>query len=120
MGTSGWRCGIDSLLRPYSRGEPGRVSAGTGGGEEFVLLLARTDGMAATLLSSRLRAALISKPLRVGDKTLVLSFSAGVVEVCQGQRDTSAILMRADKALYDAKRTGRGKRSRRLIIYKSA
>ncbi|MEG7507008.1 diguanylate cyclase domain-containing protein, partial [Enterobacter hormaechei] len=45
----------------------------------------------------------------VGDKTLVLSFSAGVVEVCQGQRDTSAILMRADKALYDAKRTGRGK-----------
>nr|WP_265340892.1 diguanylate cyclase [Enterobacter hormaechei] len=52
---------------------------------------------------------MISKPLRVGDKTLVLSFSAGVVEVCQGQRDTSAILMRADKALYDAKRTGRGK-----------
>ncbi|MDU6452492.1 MAG: GGDEF domain-containing protein, partial [Enterobacter hormaechei] len=88
---------------------PAGSALGRVGGEEFVLLLARTDGMAATLLSSRLRAALISKPLRVGDKTLVLSFSAGVVEVCQGQRDTSAILMRADKALYDDKRTGRGK-----------
>ena len=88
---------------------PAGSALGRVGGEEFVLLLARTDGMAATLLSSRLRAALISKPLRVGDKTLVISFSAGVVEVCQGQRDTSAILMRADKALYDAKRTGRGK-----------
>lgn len=88
---------------------PAGSALGRVGGEEFVLLLAHTDGMAATLLSSRLRAALISKPLRVGDKTLVLSFSAGVVEVCQGQRDTSAILMRADKALYDAKRTGRGK-----------
>ncbi|MEM0706695.1 hypothetical protein AAGT82_20060 [Enterobacter quasihormaechei] len=32
-----------------------------------------------------------------------------MAEVCQGQRDTSAILMRADKALYDARRTGRGK-----------
>ena len=88
---------------------PAGSALGRVGGEEFVLLLAHTDGIAATLLSSRLRAALISKPLRVGDKTLVLSFSAGVVEVCQGQRDTSAILMRADKALYDAKRTGRGK-----------
>lgn len=32
-----------------------------------------------------------------------------MAEVCQGQRDTSAILMRADKALYDARRTGREK-----------
>lgn len=79
------------------------------GGEEFLLLLARTDGNAAMLLSARLRSVLSTKPLRVGDKKLVLSFSAGVVEVCQPQRDTSALLMRADKALYDAKRMGRGK-----------
>lgn len=79
------------------------------GGEEFLLLLARTDGNAAMLLSARLRSVLSRKPLRVGDKKLVLSFSAGVVEVCQAQRDTSALLMRADKALYDAKRMGRGK-----------
>lgn len=39
----------------------------------------------------------------------MLSFSAGVVEVSHGQRDTSTLLTRADKALYDAKRSGRGK-----------
>jgi PleD family two-component response regulator len=32
-----------------------------------------------------------------------------VVEVGRGQRDTSSLLTRADKALYDAKRSGRGK-----------
>ncbi|MGT8873926.1 GGDEF domain-containing protein [Enterobacter cancerogenus] len=79
------------------------------GGEEFLLLLARGNGEAATLLSARLRTMLSSKPLQVGNKSLVLSFSAGVVEVCLGQRDSSALLTRADKALYDAKRTGRGK-----------
>ena len=79
------------------------------GGEEFLLLLAGGNGEAATRLSARLRTMLSSKPLQVGNKSLVLSFSAGVVEVCLGQRDSSALLTRADKALYDAKRTGRGK-----------
>nr|WP_225903583.1 sensor domain-containing diguanylate cyclase [Enterobacter oligotrophicus] len=88
---------------------PTGSALGRVGGEEFLLLLARADGTAATLLSARLRAALITKPLLVGDKRLALSFSAGVVEVCQGQRDTSGVLTRADKALYDAKRAGRGK-----------
>jgi len=32
-----------------------------------------------------------------------------VVEVCHGQHDTSSLLTRADKALYAAKRSGRGK-----------
>lgn len=77
------------------------------GGEEFLLLLAGGNGEAATRLSARLRTMLSSKPLQVGNKSLVLSFSAG--EVCLGQRDSSALLTRADKALYDAKRTGRGK-----------
>lgn len=88
---------------------PAGSALGRVGGEEFLLLLAQADGEAAMRLSARLRTALITKPLRVGDKTVVLSFSAGVVEVCQGHRDTSALLTRADKALYDAKRTGRGK-----------
>lgn len=79
------------------------------GGEEFLLLLEGTDSDAAMLLSARLRTTLSTIPLLVGDKTLILSFSAGLVEVCHGQRDTSALLTRADKALYDAKRTGRGK-----------
>ncbi|HHA2340203.1 TPA: diguanylate cyclase [Enterobacter ludwigii] len=88
---------------------PEDAALGRVGGEEFLLLLARTDGNAGALFSARLRTALKTNPLVVGEKKLVLSFSAGAVEVCQGQRDTSGLLMRADKALYDAKRTGRGK-----------
>lgn len=88
---------------------PKGSALGRVGGEEFLLLLAHADGEAATQLSASLRTALIARPLVVGDKTLTLSFSAGVVEVRQGQRDTSALLTRADNALYDAKRTGRGK-----------
>ncbi|WP_368543865.1 diguanylate cyclase [Enterobacter soli] len=88
---------------------PEHAALGRVGGEEFLLLLARADGEAATRLATRLRQALKAKPLVVGDKKLELAFSAGAVEVCRGQRDTSALLTRADKALYDAKRTGRGK-----------
>lgn len=87
-----------------------RLSAlGRVGGEEFLLLLTQADSQAAMALSTLLRSSLLDRPMWVEDKSLVLSFSAGVVEVCHGQRDTSSLLTRADKALYDAKRSGRGK-----------
>lgn len=87
-----------------------RLSAlGRVGGEEFLLLLTQADSQAAMALSTMLRSSLFDRPLRVEDKSLVLSFSAGVVEVRHGQHDTSSLLTRADKALYDAKRSGRGK-----------
>lgn len=87
-----------------------RLSAlGRVGGEDFLLLLTQADSQAAMALSTMLRSSLFDRPLRVEDKSLVLSFSAGVVEVRHGQRDTSSLLTRADKALYDAKRSGRGK-----------
>lgn len=88
---------------------PTHASLGRVGGEEFLLLLSETDCDAAMALSSNLRAILLERPMLVGDKSLILSFSAGVVEVGCGHRDTSSLLTRADKALYDAKRSGRGK-----------
>ncbi|RXW27529.1 MULTISPECIES: sensor domain-containing diguanylate cyclase [Enterobacter] len=88
---------------------PSDSALGRVGGEEFLLLLAQTHCHDAAQLSARLHTTLKTKPLRVGEKKLELSFSAGVVEVCGDQFDTSALLTRADKALYDAKRTGRGK-----------
>ena len=87
----------------------GRSFLGRVGGEEFLLLLTQADSQAAMALSTTLRTSLFDRPLLVEDKALVLSFSAGVVEVCHGQHDTSSLLTRADKALYAAKRSGRGK-----------
>ncbi|MDR9892513.1 sensor domain-containing diguanylate cyclase [Pseudenterobacter timonensis] len=86
---------------------PPHAALGRVGGEEF-LLLAQGDSKTAVVLCETLRASLLARPLLVGDNALVLSFSSGVV-VGRGQRDSSALLMRADKALYDAKRAGRGK-----------
>jgi diguanylate cyclase (GGDEF)-like protein len=79
------------------------------GGEEFLLLLPKTRSDTAVQLSTRLRQALTVTPLNVGTRMLTLSFSAGVVEVSGEPHDTSSLLISADKALYDAKRAGRGK-----------
>lgn len=88
---------------------PSRAALGRVGGEEFLLLLPKTHSDAAVQLSTVLRQALSLTPLKVGSRTLTLSFSAGVVEVSGNPRDTSSLLISADKALYDAKRGGRGK-----------
>jgi diguanylate cyclase (GGDEF)-like protein/PAS domain S-box-containing protein len=88
---------------------PPGSALGRVGGEEFLLLLPKTRSDAAVRLSTRLRRALSITPLNVGSRRLTLSFSAGVVEVSDKQHDTSSLLISADKALYDAKRAGRGK-----------
>lgn len=88
---------------------PADSALGRIGGEEFLLIMPHADSEAAIALSMKLRVSLRTLPLCIGDKSLALSFSAGVVEVRGDQHDTSALLTQADKALYDAKRAGRGK-----------
>lgn len=88
---------------------PASSSLGRVGGEEFLLLLPGATSAAALTLCTALREALRTSPLQIGDKALILAFSAGVVDVRFGQRDVSLLLTQADRALYDAKRTGRGK-----------
>lgn len=79
------------------------------GGEEFLILLPRTDDQSALLFSQKLRLALTEKPLFNNGEKITLSFSGGVVFVTGGVSDTSVLLTLADNALYDAKRTGRSK-----------
>lgn len=79
------------------------------GGEEFLILMPRTDSLAALHFSQKIRLALTEKPLYNGGEKITLSFSAGVVSVTGGESDTSVLLTLADNALYNAKRTGRSK-----------
>ncbi|MWL73556.1 diguanylate cyclase, partial [Escherichia coli] len=88
---------------------PADAALGRVGGEEFLLLMPGTHSDAALQLSLMLHQTLLTRPLQVGNRALTLSFSAGIVEVMGGGHDTSSLLIRADKALYDAKRAGRGK-----------
>mgnify|MGYP001345742948 CR=1 FL=1 len=76
------------------------------GGEEFVIALPYTDGNQASLLAERLRKRLSQLDL-LGNGHLVTA-SYGVSQWKQNE-DITDLLKRADKALYQAKGTGRNR-----------
>jgi len=73
------------------------------GGDEFVLLLPSTDVHWAGSLAQDVRQLVTT----LGEQMKVhLSVSSGVAELCQGE-DMESWLHRSDKALYEAKQSGR-------------
>jgi len=85
------------------------------GGEEFVLLMPESDMDAAVRAAERLRSAIEELRLDVGAaETIALTISIGVAVAAidhyqDGDDSTSTLLMRADKALYRAKKEGRNR-----------
>ncbi|MBS2012125.1 MAG: diguanylate cyclase [Deltaproteobacteria bacterium] len=82
------------------------------GGEEFVLLLRATTGMAARVVANRLRSNLANRPIALGDKREPkhITFSAGVAAADERNGfNADDIVQRADQALYRAKRAGRNR-----------
>ncbi|HSO31604.1 MAG TPA: diguanylate cyclase, partial [Labilithrix sp.] len=82
------------------------------GGEEFVLLLRGTTGMAARVVANRLRANLAAKPIPLGpkDEPRHVTFSAGVAAADERNAyNADSVMARADAALYRAKRAGRNR-----------
>jgi two-component system, cell cycle response regulator len=81
------------------------------GGEEFVVVMPDTDVAFALSVSERLRKSIETTPFPVSrePKNLKLTISIGIAG-SEGESDSaSALLHRADQALYRAKRTGRNK-----------
>jgi two-component system cell cycle response regulator len=81
------------------------------GGEEFVVVMPDTDVSFAMQVSERLRKSIETTPFPISrdPKTLNLTISIGIAG-SEGEGDSaSALLHRADQALYRAKRTGRNK-----------
>ena len=77
------------------------------GGEEFLVLLPGLGLAAALPVAERLRERVAAAPLAHGDATIPLSVSIGMAEWAGAQEDPSRLLVRADAALYQAKRHGR-------------
>jgi diguanylate cyclase (GGDEF)-like protein len=80
------------------------------GGEEFTLLLDRTDGETALAIAERLRQNVETLEFQVDGKRVPLTMSAGVA--CFPQlwvRTAAELLLFADGALYEAKRRGRNR-----------
>jgi len=81
------------------------------GGEEFVVLLTGADRDQGRALAERIRRALADRPCRIQGRVLPVTVSIGVAEARQevhfGAGMLDDLLVRADRAMYQAKAAGR-------------
>lgn len=102
----------DEVLRRFSTVVKAQLRAADAlarwGGEEFLLLMPGTRADDARLVLERLRSAVAGAGFDDIGAALKVTFSAGVVEVHEGELQDAAI-DRADRALYRAKQGGRNR-----------
>lgn len=80
------------------------------GGEEFAVLLPETESAQSQAVAERLRQIVATAPVPVEPgATTRVTVSIGIATAGGEDRDLEALLGRADRALYEAKRTGRDK-----------
>jgi diguanylate cyclase (GGDEF)-like protein len=79
------------------------------GGEEFVIMLPETTLEAATTVAERIRSMVFANALANGESKLSLTISVGVGEATASSPGIEAALRHADRALYEAKQTGRNR-----------
>jgi diguanylate cyclase (GGDEF)-like protein len=80
------------------------------GGDELAVLLPGCTAEVAAIRAGRLLDAVRTAPLPLADGgTLPLSISVGVAHLPQYSRDVRGLYSAADAALYEAKRSGRGR-----------
>ena len=80
------------------------------GGEEFTILCRGSDLSGARIVAERVRKAVEERKFTFGGKDIPVTVSLGVVAIPEsGVGDHNAFLAAADKALYEAKRSGRNR-----------
>ena len=78
------------------------------GGDEFCILLPETDLAGARPIAERLRAEIAALAVEVDATTIRTTVSVGVASYPDhATGDLKGLLLRADQALYQAKRAGR-------------
>jgi diguanylate cyclase (GGDEF)-like protein len=77
------------------------------GGEEFLILLPNGTLKAATEQAGRLCQQIRSAPIFSGQHAIPMTVSIGIAQFKPGEEDWRQLLDRADKALYQAKASGR-------------
>jgi len=94
---------IAKIANEYVRNQDilGRI-----GGEEFLLVLPKTSSIAALAVAQRIRLAIEENDFLINDKHVRITASFGVAELSH-QEEFNDIFQSADKALYQAKTSGR-------------
>jgi diguanylate cyclase len=78
------------------------------GGEEFLILLPETTVEAASQTMTRLQRELTKQFFLHDNEKVLITFSAGVA-LRQPNEDQATLVKRADKAMYEAKKTGKNR-----------
>ena len=79
------------------------------GGDEFLIILPRTDGPGAATMAQRVHKALQRAQMHDAEGgALEVTASLGAAEYCEGD-DEDSLISRADAALYRAKQAGRNR-----------
>ncbi|MGE6739268.1 PleD family two-component system response regulator [Allorhizobium pseudoryzae] len=81
------------------------------GGEEFVVVMPDTDGAAAAMIAERLRDIIERTPFALPgtDVALNITASLGIATNVPGVETPEQLLKQADRALYEAKNSGRNR-----------
>ena len=107
--TFGHRAGDELLLQVASRLRR-RVRASDTlarlGGDEFGVLLERITGLESVVNAAENVIAALSEPFMIGEQELRLGASVGVSLFPENATDASALVSRADSAMYAAKKSG--------------
>lgn len=81
------------------------------GGEEFVVIMPRTNGDIACLAAERLRRSICASSFIIPGTghSLDVTVSIGVAAATEADDTAESVIKRADEALYEAKRSGRNR-----------
>lgn len=83
-------------------------AVGRYGGEEFTIILVNKTREQALQIAERIRERVEQHPIHHQDTRFCLTISQGLAEAVPGE-SAASLLERADRALYDAKKTGRNR-----------
>jgi diguanylate cyclase (GGDEF)-like protein len=97
---------ISDTIRTCMRGSD---FAGRYGGEEFAIVLPHTGTQGGRVVAERIRNACESTAIPAGARTVVVTVSIGGAAAWNGAKRPEDLILRADQALYEAKRTGRNR-----------
>lgn len=77
------------------------------GGDEFCLLLPKTNGVGALMVAEKIRLAVKNIQVKTDSEPIYFTVSLGVTSYRKDDKDSMLMMERADKALYEAKKAGR-------------
>lgn len=98
---------IRAMARTCMQYVRGRDIVGRLGGEEFAIALPETARDGAMILAERIREAMAALRIEVDGHAITITVSIGVADMAADDTSVEVVLARADRALYEAKRSGR-------------